>query len=131
MVESSPSAPTPSRVEFPPTWHAVIFGSVLVALTLLVILAQDAPVFDAFFPQRKQAVLKLLLHITGQKREGWRQRLEQMADPFALRRPNRQLILTKDGIVEPCVYEPPPPLWRRLARRVRATLRSLGKPSAS
>jgi predicted PurR-regulated permease PerM len=29
-------------VEFPPTWHAVIFGSVLVALTLLVILAQDA-----------------------------------------------------------------------------------------
>ena len=42
MVQSSPSATAPSRVEFPPTWHAVIFGSVLVALTLLVILAQDA-----------------------------------------------------------------------------------------
>lgn len=48
-MESSPGTPAstaappaPMRVEFPPTWHAVIFGSVIVALTLLVILAQDA-----------------------------------------------------------------------------------------
>ena len=48
-MESSPATPTPPvasatprHVEFPPTWHAVIFGGVVVALTLLVILAQDA-----------------------------------------------------------------------------------------
>ena len=49
MVDSSPvaSAPaasprSPKRVELPPTWHAVIFGGVLVGLTVLVILTQEA-----------------------------------------------------------------------------------------
>ncbi len=50
MVDTSPSTPAPTaspmaaprRVQFPPTWHAVIFGGVIVVLTLLVILAQDA-----------------------------------------------------------------------------------------
>ena len=49
MVNSSPipSAPaatpaSPSRVELPPTWHAVIFGGVIVVLTVLVILTQQA-----------------------------------------------------------------------------------------
>ena len=32
----------PRRVEFPPTWHAVIFGVVLVGLAVLVILTQEA-----------------------------------------------------------------------------------------
>jgi predicted PurR-regulated permease PerM len=48
-VESSPGTPAstaappaPMRVGLPPTWHAVIFGSVVVGLTLLIILAQDA-----------------------------------------------------------------------------------------
>ena len=43
-VSSSPAAtPTPpKRVEFPPTWHALIFGGVLVALAVLVILTQEA-----------------------------------------------------------------------------------------
>ena len=49
MVDSSPvpSAPaasssSPRLVELPPTWHALIFGGVLVALTVLVILTQEA-----------------------------------------------------------------------------------------
>ena len=49
MVDSSPvaSAPaaaprSPRRVEFPPTWHAVIFGGVLVGLAVLVVLTQEA-----------------------------------------------------------------------------------------
>jgi predicted PurR-regulated permease PerM len=47
-VESTPvpsaAVDTPSppkRVEFPPTWHAVIFGGVLVALAVLVVLTQE------------------------------------------------------------------------------------------
>ena len=49
MVDSSPvtSAPaavprSPRLVELPPTWHAVIFGGVLVGLLVLVILTQEA-----------------------------------------------------------------------------------------
>ena len=42
MSPSPPAPAAPRRVEFPPTWHAVIFGAVIVILTLLVILAQDA-----------------------------------------------------------------------------------------
>ena len=49
MVDTSPvpSAPaasssSPRLVELPPTWHALIFGGVLVALTVLVILTQEA-----------------------------------------------------------------------------------------
>ncbi|HEX5040365.1 MAG TPA: AI-2E family transporter [Candidatus Limnocylindria bacterium] len=48
-MDSSPVTPAPAtatlplrRVEFPPTWHAVIFGVVLVGLAVLVILAQEA-----------------------------------------------------------------------------------------
>lgn len=43
-VSSAPSAtPTSAkRVEFPPTWHALIFGGVLVGLAVLVILTQEA-----------------------------------------------------------------------------------------
>ena len=48
-MESSPDrgAPTgtqhsPTRVGFPPTWHAVIFGGVLVALAVLVSVTQEA-----------------------------------------------------------------------------------------
>jgi len=48
-VDSSPAPAAPAatprplkRVEFPPTWHAVIFGGVLLALALLVILTQEA-----------------------------------------------------------------------------------------
>jgi predicted PurR-regulated permease PerM len=43
-VLSAPAAtPTsPKRVEFPPTWHALIFGGVLVGLAVLVILTQEA-----------------------------------------------------------------------------------------
>src|SRR6188508_2163640 len=49
LVDSSPvpSAPaasssSPRLVALPPTWHALIFGGVLVALTVLVILTQEA-----------------------------------------------------------------------------------------
>ena len=49
MVDSSPvtSAPaavprSPRLVKLPPTWHALIFGGVLVGLTVLVILTQEA-----------------------------------------------------------------------------------------
>jgi predicted PurR-regulated permease PerM len=38
----SGTPPSPRRVEFPPTWHAVIFGSVLVGLVVLVIVTQEA-----------------------------------------------------------------------------------------
>ncbi len=43
----APSAPAatpapPKRVEFPPTWHALIFGGVLVGLAVLVVLTQEA-----------------------------------------------------------------------------------------
>ncbi len=45
-MDSSPvpsvSDPAPKRVELPPTWHAVIFGGVLVGLAVLVILTQEA-----------------------------------------------------------------------------------------
>jgi predicted PurR-regulated permease PerM len=43
-VSSAPAASTapPKRVEFPPTWHALIFGGVLVGLAVLVILTQEA-----------------------------------------------------------------------------------------
>ena len=43
-LASPPAAATtsPKRVEFPPTWHARIFGGVLVALAVLVILTQEA-----------------------------------------------------------------------------------------
>jgi predicted PurR-regulated permease PerM len=48
-VDSSPAQvapaatpPPPRRVQFPPTWHAVIFGGVLVGLAVLVVLTQDA-----------------------------------------------------------------------------------------
>jgi putative heme transporter len=49
VVDSSPvpsasAAPprSPRRVEVPPTWHAVIFGGVLVGLAVLVIVTQEA-----------------------------------------------------------------------------------------
>jgi predicted PurR-regulated permease PerM len=43
-VSSAPAASPapPKRVEFPPTWHALIFGGVLVGLAVLVILTQEA-----------------------------------------------------------------------------------------
>jgi predicted PurR-regulated permease PerM len=43
-VSSAPAASTtsPKRVEFPPTWHALIFGGVLVGLAVLVIFTQEA-----------------------------------------------------------------------------------------
>ena len=43
-LASAPAAAprSPKRVELPPTWHAVIFGGVLVGLTVLVILTQEA-----------------------------------------------------------------------------------------
>jgi predicted PurR-regulated permease PerM len=43
-IQSTPAiaARPPRRVEFPPTWHAVIFGGVLVGLAVLVILTQEA-----------------------------------------------------------------------------------------
>jgi predicted PurR-regulated permease PerM len=48
LVDSSPvtSGPTPAprapeRVEFPPTYHAVIFGTVLIGLALLVVVTQE------------------------------------------------------------------------------------------
>jgi predicted PurR-regulated permease PerM len=48
-VDPSPAQPDPSvtlnaprRVELPPTWHAVIFGGVLVALAVLLVLTQEA-----------------------------------------------------------------------------------------
>jgi predicted PurR-regulated permease PerM len=42
-VPSAPAAApsSPKRVEFPPTWHAVIFGGVLVGLAVLVVLTQE------------------------------------------------------------------------------------------
>ena len=43
-AQAAPAAPPrpPMRVAFPPTWHAVIFGAVLVGLAVLVILTQEA-----------------------------------------------------------------------------------------
>ena len=43
-IQTTPAvaARPPMRVEFPPTWHALIFGGVLVGLTVLVILTQEA-----------------------------------------------------------------------------------------
>ena len=43
-IQTTPvaAALTPRRVDFPPTWHAVIFGAVLVGLTVLVVLTQEA-----------------------------------------------------------------------------------------
>jgi predicted PurR-regulated permease PerM len=39
---SAPMPPSSRRVPFPPTWHALIFGGVLVGLAVLVILTQEA-----------------------------------------------------------------------------------------
>ena len=43
-VSSAPVATpaSPKRVELPPTWHALIFGGVLVGLAVLVVLTQEA-----------------------------------------------------------------------------------------
>ena len=43
-IQTTPAATAlqPRRAEFPPTWHALIFGGVLVGLAVLVILTQEA-----------------------------------------------------------------------------------------
>jgi hypothetical protein len=94
------------------------------------VLAQDAPVFDALFEERKQAVLRLMAHITGRKSisRRWQRRLSRLADPLALRTPDRQRIYTGGRIVDPWVLEPRPSMWARTARclRERGVTGSLG-----
>jgi hypothetical protein len=72
------------------------------------ILAEDAPRYQRLFPERKEAALRLMAAICGRAaiRPGWRRRLAGITDPFALRRPERQRILTPRGIVEPWTLEP-------------------------
>ena len=92
-----------------------------------VILAQDALMFDALFPSRKERTLWLLGQITGDcnptESEARRAMLESITDPFALRTPGRQHVVRL-------------PWWRRspaigkkmgkLAWRVRDCIRQKG-----
>jgi hypothetical protein len=68
------------------------------------ILAQDAPLFDALFPARKELVLRLLAFIEGGsdpiRTQTRRATLIRLADPFALRTAGRQHVVRS-------------PLWTR------------------
>src|SRR5262249_26043434 len=81
------------------------------------ILALDAPRFLALIPDRQPLVLELLEHIEGpldRKRvEAARHRLQQINDPFALRRPLRLIVETDV------------PLGRRVLRRVAGAARQV------
>jgi glycosyltransferase involved in cell wall biosynthesis len=83
------------------------------------ILAVDAPRFDAMFEERKRLALHLKAHIAGRADipKKWRGRLERVVDPFALRSPARQRILTEMGIVDP--WDLMPSLWQRARRCFR------------
>lgn len=77
------------------------------------ILAVDAPRFDAMLEERKCLALRLRAKIDNRAEipKKWRRRLERVVDPFALRTPNRQRILTDRGIVDP--RDMMPSLWQR------------------
>ncbi|QJW98258.1 glycosyltransferase family 2 protein [Frigoriglobus tundricola] len=65
------------------------------------ILAEDAPRFDALFPERKAHALRVLAAIDGRTdphadRAG-RSALDAVADSFALRVPGRQLVVRSPG----------------------------------
>jgi hypothetical protein len=84
------------------------------------ILAADAPLYERLFAQRKEAALRLMAVIAGRTiLPRWRRRLARIADPFVLRQPDRQRILTEHGIVEPWTLDPRPSLWSRAGRCLR------------
>ncbi len=79
------------------------------------ILSLDAPRFDMLHDQRKEIALRMMTKITGRTAipQQWRRRLAGVTDPFSLRVPNRQRILTERGIVDPWDLEPS--LWERIS----------------
>ena len=83
------------------------------------ILAADAPRFEGLFGERKELALRLKARIAGRADvpARWRRRLDRMRDPYALRLPDRQRILTERGIVDPWDLEPS--LWQRARTCVR------------
>jgi hypothetical protein len=85
-------------------------------------LALDAPRFDMLQSQRKEIALRMKARIAGRTSMSprWRRRLARVADPFALRVPGRQRILTEQGIVDPWDLEP------SLSERVRTCVRQNG-----
>jgi len=85
------------------------------------ILAEDAPRYEKLFAARKETALRLMAHIERRTSipPRWRRRLDRLHDPFALRLPDRQRILTPGGIVEPWTLESRPTLWSRAAKCLR------------
>jgi len=85
------------------------------------ILAQDAPVFQRLFEERKRTALQLMARVAGRTKvpARWRRKLDRVHDSFALRTPDRQRIFTGGQIVEPWVLQPRPTLWGRAARCLR------------
>ena len=81
------------------------------------LLALDAPRFLALFPDRKRLVLRLLEHIEGsldeRQVEAACHRLQQIIDPFALRRPGRLIVETDV------------PLAHRVLRHIARTARRI------
>lgn len=77
------------------------------------ILARDAPRFDAYLDLRKEIALRMKAAIGGRATipNRWRRRLAAIGDPFALRTPDRQRVLTERGMVDP--WELAPSLWQR------------------
>ena len=86
------------------------------------VLALDAPRFDMLSPERKEIALRMKARIAGRTcmSPRWRRQLARVADPFALRVPGRQRILTEQGIVDPWDLEP------SLSERIRTCARQNG-----
>jgi hypothetical protein len=61
------------------------------------VLAEDAPLFDALFPDRKADALRVFAAIDGRAEphpdRAWRARLDAAPDSFALRLPGRQFVI--------------------------------------
>jgi glycosyltransferase involved in cell wall biosynthesis len=84
------------------------------------LLAPDARLYERLFTERKELALQLVRHITGRAVSWrWRRKLARIEDPFGLRIPGRQRILTEQGIVDACAPGPTTALWRRAARCLR------------
>ncbi|MBA4063577.1 MAG: hypothetical protein C0501_07650 [Isosphaera sp.] len=61
------------------------------------ILALDAPLFDALFPERKELALRVLEAIDGRRDPSRCKALDALTDPFALRVPGRQHVVRTAG----------------------------------
>ena len=99
------------------------------------ILSLDAPRFDMLHDQRKEIALRMKARIAGSAviPQRWRRRLARVTDPFCLRLPTRQRILTDHGIVDPWDLEPS--LWERVRtcareKGLRGLVSALGRCAA-